>query len=463
MKKNKILSFFSTESEKNKIIIKNVSFAVIIKGIALFISIFSMPAYIRFFNNQIVLGLWFTILSILNWILAFDLGIGNGLRNKLAEAITNKNDTEARKYISSAYVAIGAISLLFMLAFFIIAKFVNWNSILGIDEKIISHKFLTISMTIVFIGIILQFFLKIITSILYAIQKSFITNLISFVISLSTLIFVLILPSKTNETNLVIMSIVHLLCTILPYSVCTIIVFSNGSTKKIYPNIKHIDKEHIKNVLSLGGNFFYIQIMYMIIVATNEFLINKLDNSASVVDYSIYYRLFSILSMIFTFLLAPIWSLITKAITEKDYIWVNSLYKKLLKLAAFLALSEFIIIPFLQIIVNVWLRKNAIRINYFYSLIFAIMGSLMIFISVFSSVANGMGKLKIQTICYTIGAILKVLLSVILVKISKSWIGVIVSIDIVMMIYCLIQPIYINKYLKEFEKKQREEVINEHI
>ena len=95
----------------------NMAGAVMVKGGALVISLFTMPAYMRFFQNQEVLGLWFTVLSVLNWILTFDLGVGNGLRNHLTTAFALNDRKAAQQCISSAYVTIGATALVFSSVF----------------------------------------------------------------------------------------------------------------------------------------------------------------------------------------------------------------------------------------------------------------------------------------------------------------------------------------------------------
>lgn len=83
----------SVSDKKNKNIILNVIAAFLVKGGSMIVSLFTLPAYIRYFNDQTVLGVWLTLLSVLNWVLSFDLGIGNGLRNHLTIAITeNKQD-----------------------------------------------------------------------------------------------------------------------------------------------------------------------------------------------------------------------------------------------------------------------------------------------------------------------------------------------------------------------------------
>ena len=85
--------------KENKNIINNIIGAFVVRGGSLVISLFTMPAYFTYFQNQEILGLWFTILSVLNWILMFDLGLGNGLRNKLPIALAK----EIRRKLSNIY------------------------------------------------------------------------------------------------------------------------------------------------------------------------------------------------------------------------------------------------------------------------------------------------------------------------------------------------------------------------
>ena len=73
------------------IVLRNTLMASMVKGGSLFIALFTTPAYMHFFNNDEVLGVWFTMLSVLAWILNCDMGIGNGLRNHLVYAINEKD------------------------------------------------------------------------------------------------------------------------------------------------------------------------------------------------------------------------------------------------------------------------------------------------------------------------------------------------------------------------------------
>ena len=80
-----------------------------------------------------------------------------------------------------------------------------------------------------------------------------------------------------------------------------------------------------------------------------------------------------------------------------------STYKKFMLLAIIFYAGEFLIIPIMRPLINIWIGADALpNISILTSVLFAILGCLMILNSILSSIANGMGDLKIQTICFMI-------------------------------------------------------------
>ena len=69
-------------------LIKNIGLSFVVKGPSLIVVLAATPAYLAYFDNKEVVGLWFTLISILSWILTCDMDIGIGLRNELVYALT---------------------------------------------------------------------------------------------------------------------------------------------------------------------------------------------------------------------------------------------------------------------------------------------------------------------------------------------------------------------------------------
>lgn len=438
-----------TISEKDKIVCLNALGALVVKGAALIVALFTMPAYMRFFSDQQMLGVWLTVLSVLTWILNFDLGVGNGLRNRLTIALAEGNLTTAKEYISSAYWMIGiVVTILFGVGRFLIPH-INWNEVFNVTTEVVPASALWEVVLYAYVGIILQFFLRLISSVIYAMQKSAINNVISLITSVLQLLFALAAPSLTPLENLRMFSIAYIFCANIPLAVATIFVFA-GEMKECAPKIQLFRLDRAKEVLSLGGIFFVCQILYMLIANTNEFFISRYASPKYVVEYQIYNRVFSLGSTLFMLALTPVWSAVSKAIAEKDFVWLRQLNRRLLGLSWIATLAQFLFIPFLQIFINMWLGSDSITINYGYAICFALFGATMVFQSATSTIVNGMGRMKLQAICYAIGSAFKFL---IIPNIEMNqWISVVFVNSLILIPYIVIQQIettrFINKQLK---------------
>lgn len=439
---------FLLTGEKDRIIVKNMIAAFLIKGGSMFLGLVTMPAYMRYFPNQAVLGVWFTLLSVMTWLFIFDFGVGNGLRNKLVDSLVSGDEMRTKKLLSSAYIIFTALAALFAILGIVVFRFINWNAVFNITEDVINKNTLRTAVTCIFVGVVFQFVLRLITSILYALQKSAIINLIAVISSVLQLCYVLLAPSYGEEKSLLILSCIYIASTSLPLIVATIFVFRR-QLKNCIPSPRYYDHSAAKELVTLGGVFFLNQMLYMALISTNEFVITQINGAACVVEYQIYNKLFLLVGSFFSLALTPMWSAVTKAISEKDFTWLRKWYKRLNFLVLLAACGEFMIIPFLQFVVNIWLGGNAIAINYGYAAAFAGFGSVYIYHSVLSTMVCGSGKLKLQAICYSVGVAVKLLYILIAGRIGCSWIGLIITNILIFLPYCILQAIMLRKDYSE--------------
>ena len=438
-----IVAKIKSVSEKDKVIYKNVVGAFVVKGASLLLSLFTMPAYMRFFADEQILGAWFTLLSVLSWILNFDLGIGNGFRNNLTAAIAIGDRKAAKEYISSAYWMIGFVMLVVGSIGLIAIPYIHWNAVFNVSTAVLSSTALSCAVQWCFIGIVLQFFLRLISSVFYAMQKSAVNNFLTLLTSALQLAFVFIVPSRTPEENIQMFAGAYVVCVNLPLLVASLVVFL-GPMRDCTPRFQSFNHMKAKSVLSLGGIFFVCQMLYMLIANTNEILITQYTQPANVVEYQIYNKLFTLVGTLFMLALTPIWSAVTKAVAEKDYAWIQKTKKTLLRLSMLASATEFLVIPFLQLIVNIWLGEEAISINYFNAFCFALFGSSMVFQSAISTIANGTGKIHVQALCYAGGILVKLIVVHLGIAITGNWVVIILANALILIPYCIIQNHVIN-------------------
>ena len=441
-----------TISTQNKNVLRNILGAFVVKGGSLVISVVLLPLYLRFFQNQEVLGIWYTILSVLNWVILFDLGLGQGLRNQLPKALLKNDKKLAKEYISTTYVLMTAVAVVVFVVGVILIKKVDLYSIFHVDVSVIEYHYLQSATIIVFLGIMLQIVLKIATSILYAMQKSAVVNalaLLTNVIILGALCFI---PSQDIGTNLVVMAWINVIAANVPYVICTIFLFRTKTLKGTAPSLKAFSKQYIKGIFNVGISLLWLQIVFMIVSSANEFLISNLTEPKYVVEYQAYYKIFKTAAMVISLALTPIWSAVTKAQIEKNYHWIKKVYALFLGGSGLCFLGELCLIPILQWGMDLWLGKGVIAVQAWYAVVFALSSVIFVLHSVNTSIGNGLSYFSIQMIWMTFAAMVFIPLAFLFVKALGSWIGVVLAAVVAMMPYEVIAPIYTFRYLNRLEK-----------
>ena len=96
--------------------------------------------------------------------------------------------------------------------------------VLNISNEIVNNNVLKYVIIINLFTVILQFFFRIISAILYALQLSTINNLLAFITSLTNY-YLQYFMCKSASDNLVVLSYVHLVCVNLPLIVATVLLF----------------------------------------------------------------------------------------------------------------------------------------------------------------------------------------------------------------------------------------------
>lgn len=443
-----LLSFYKHTNQNNRIIILNSVGAFVVKGAGLLVSLASMPAFIRYFNNNEVLGIWFTLLSVLLWFLNFDLGIGNGIRNQLTKDFTLRDYESAKATISSGFFSVGIVGFVLTIIGIVIISLTNLNWFFNITPQALSPTSLRMASLAIFIALMLRFVLTLVSSIFYALQKSACNNFLSLLVQVLQLVYVLTFHFQNQEEALVNLAISYIFITNLPMIIAGIYLFIKP-LKACRPSVSFVNRQRVKQIVGIGVIFFACQILYMLIANTNEFLVTKFYGASCTAEYSFYYKVTSIVAMFVALAMTPIWSVVTKALAENNYVWLQKLYKSFLGIGIIIAVFQFLLVPFMQQIMDIWLGRGIIEVKTATALAFAVFGCVFIMSSMLSTIVCGMARMKTQLVCYTLGVILKFIVVFILHDTFLDWSIVVWSNVLVLFPYIIAQIIDLNIFFKK--------------
>jgi O-antigen/teichoic acid export membrane protein len=254
-----------------------------------------------------------------------------------------------------------------------------------------------------------------------------------------------------KSSNDALLMLVLFYCSSLILSNILVTIFFFAKNRALIPQRHFFSKDKIIDILSLGGNFFIIQIAVLLIFTTDNFLILQLLGPKEVTVYNVVFKLFSTFNIVFGILISPIWSAFTEAYEKKDFVWIKSTLRRL-KLVFVIILLGLIFMFFIyQDIINFWLPRNE-RIYPPFSLIvsLALFVAISVWNNIYSYFLNGVGEVIMQRKTAIIGAIVNIPLAIILVKyLDLGLTGIVYSMCACLFIFSIVGPIetfrFINK------------------
>lgn len=425
---------------KSRGVVVNILSSVGLQGVGMIVSLAMMPIYLRYFDDQVVLGLWFTMVAVLSWMLTFDFGIGNGLRNRLAVALALGETIEARSLIGSGYLLAASMGTVLLLGSGLLVAFADWNAIFNVPAASVSPEILRLAVFVAAAAIAGQFVLRTISSILLAVQQAALANSTGLFTNLLLLVAIVILPPASDDSGaLLALSVYFLIAVNLPLAVLTVIVFSTF-LRQVRPRLQRFDRAAAKSILGTGIGFVALQALALILFNTKDILIAQLGDPAMVVEFQIYNRVFNFANVLAWVALAPIWSAVTAAYHQGDLAWIGSAYRRLKQFLALVLVGLLALVFSFDWLVGIWLGDKAIPVDPAYAGVFAANTALYIWWGVLASFANGVGRIRTQLLCAVFGAIIYFPAAFALVDVLQSWIGIIVAGCLSMLPYSLVEP-----------------------
>lgn len=374
------------------------------------ISLILLPVSLKFVSVE-QYGVWLTISSILMWTANFDLGLGLGLKNRLAEALAKEDYTLARKYVSTAYTVIILIMGSLSIIYFSAAEYINWVKLFNLNETY--SELIQRTINVIIYLFFARFVLQLINIILDALQLLYIAKIIGTSSQLLILSTIFLLSNKT-EGNIYLLGLIFSLAPVLVFTISSFIVFSKYDYLR--PSFKSIHFSFAKDLYGLGLKFFLIQISMLVLFQTSNILIINFFGPEQVVQYNVAFSLFSMINIAFSTISAPYWTAYTNAWTLGDKEWIKKTNQKLFKIWLFIISAAFIVLIFSNQIYLIWLRKD-LNIPFSLSLAIYLYICTFSFGGIYNMFINSTGKVHLQILSLVISSLLYIPILLLFIKV----------------------------------------------
>jgi len=379
---------------------KNILASFFIKGADTLIYLLLVPLTLGYLNAY-EYGIWLTLSSLLAWINSFDIGLGNGLRNKLAIAMAEGDREKGRAYVSTTLFMLIIITVVIFAIFSLVINVIDWYALLNVKQEVVGN--LKEVVLVSFFFFCLNFIFKFIGNVYQALQLPAVNNLIGLGGHLVSLLAILVLK-ETIPGTLFLVALVYSLSFPLVYLLCYPVTFY-----KLYPylapSFRFFKREYLKDLLSLGVLFFILQLMGIVLFSLSNLMISNLFGPDQVTPYNIAYKYFSVVAIFFNLMLAPMWSAATDAYARNDLDWIRMSLNKIHKVLGLIA--GIIVLMFFcsNIVYYLWIGDE-VQIPFSMSALMGIYHFVIMWSLSYSYYLNGIGKLRLQSINIIIVAIL---------------------------------------------------------
>lgn len=417
-----ITKIFQSSDKRNSNLRNNILLSAAMKATGMLTSFLIVPVTLHYLDNEIY-GIWMTITSILMWFSFFDVGLGNGMRNYMTQAISANDYKTARAYLSTTLCVLTFISIVLGLLC-IPCLSLDFNKIF--NTYALPNTVLQKALIIAVLFTLVNFVVKNIGFVFIALQKYGLNDVLTTAGNVLGLIIVFIL-TKTTQGNLLYVVTAFTLSPVLVYLIATIPIFHKY--KQLRPSWRYYDKSLLKNIVGKGLGFFAIQITScLVIFGGSNVIISHFCGPTSVTVYNIAYKLFNLLAIAYTVIISPMWNAYTDAQVRGDFTWIRATFNKALKLWGLSVIGGVLLLVICNTFYKIWVGSSV-------TVPIQISAAVLLYISAFNFnncvtyLLNGLNKITVQIITSITGTILY-LLFIILFGREIGMTGIILSMAI---------------------------------
>ncbi len=393
----KLKKLVATDNARSTKIKKNIFASFGIKCWTILVQLLMVPLTLHclgVYSN----GVWLTISSVLLWFDNLDVGLGNGLRNRLAESLALNDTKSARTAVSSTFAMLTIIILPTLLLLLLYIHFTNVYELFNADCNQVENLPLVLSVAVVFVCS--TFVFKCIGNFYMGLQLPAVNNLLIAIAQTLALLGTAIIY-YLGIRSLFWVAMVNTVSPLLVYLLCFPVTFWKRYPE-LCPSWRYVTKQGIRSLFGLSVNFFIIQVSGIVLFMSSNVFISHYFSPEYVTPYQIAYRYFMVLQLLLTIVCVPYWSAITDAYKLNDYQWIRRANHVLNRITLGIVALAILMVLASKFVFRLWIGQE-VEVPFDMVLIVAAYVLIITVSMRFAYVPNGFGTLRLQ-LYYNVGA-----------------------------------------------------------
>lgn len=392
---SRLRSRYKASDIRSKEVVHNVVLATLMKIVSVVASLLIVPMTISYINPARY-GIWLTLSSIIGWVNFFDLGLGNGFRNRFAEAKAHGDVLLARRLVSTTYFAISSIVAVVLLAALAANAFIDWSKVLKISAAYRDELRTVFAVVITFTCI--NMVANVFSSLLSADQKNGWGSCI-FAAGQYVSLLVIYILTKTTSGDLVKLAVFYSGVPCIVMLVVSFFMFRCSRYRMYRPGVKFIKFSLIGNIMRLGVQFFVIYLCLIFVFQIVNVVISREVGPLGVTQYNIANKYFNIIYMAVIIIITPMWSAFTDAYAKKDMAWMKSMVHNMCIVWLLMSACGLVMLLASPLFYHIWIGNKvnvpvAVSVAMFVYVVCQSLGNM------FMTMINGIGTVRIQLIVY---------------------------------------------------------------
>lgn len=398
-------------NERHRRIVLSAAASFVAKAVQSVCMIVYVPLALNYLGKE-RFGLWQTMTALIGSLAISDLGIGNGMISLLAATQGTDDRAQAKRIVSSATFIILLVAAISAVAFAIIFPFVDWPRVFNAQSDLaIRESAPAIAWCMALFLVSLP--LNVVQSTHLGYQEGFVPNVVQAALNVLGLVGIFI--AIKLGYGLVGMTILWLGASVLVRVINAIYLFG-FHRRWLAPTLSAFDWFTATRLLKVSVLYFVIGASIAIGYTSDSFVITQILGPDKVTEYNVPYRLFSVVIIMISFFLAPLWPAYAEARARGDVAWVKrTLRRSMLVSFGFNFLAAVVLVLVGRWIISLWV-KDAVAPTTVLMIAFALYLIVNGLHQPLSTLLNGLSIVRFQLICWIAMAATNITLSIVLTK-----------------------------------------------